>query len=141
MVQEIVERLLIDIVLEVEIHGRTPHSQRDKQRECEQCHSIPRHTGEGVLNILAHTDGLAWRRLNTLLGREECNQEENKCYEGIYTYSNCPAVLQGVTIREVIDHRQREALNHKLCYRHHNKSYSCYAGALAYIAGHHTAKR
>ena len=53
--QEIVERPLINIILEIEVHCRSPHGQRNKQREREQCHGLPRYARHGVLDILADT--------------------------------------------------------------------------------------
>ena len=39
--QELIERPLVNIILEIEAHGRSPHGQCDKQSKGQQGHRIP----------------------------------------------------------------------------------------------------
>ena len=127
-------------MLEIEVHGRTPHRQRDKDRKGQQGHRVPGDIRDGILDILSDVHLLGGRRLDTLFGREERHPKQDEGDRGIEDDSSRPS-LRLVATSQMIYQRKGQSLNHKLGNRHQDESDGSDTGALTDITGHHTTQR
>ncbi len=127
-------------MLEIEVHGRAPHRQRDKDRKGQQGHRVPGDIGDRILDILSDVHLLGGWRLDSFLGGEECHPKQDEGDRGIENDGSRPT-FGLVTTSQVIYQRKGQTLYHKLGNGHQDESDGGDAGALTDIAGHHTTQR
>ena len=139
--EEVIERLLVDIILEIEVRGRAPHRQSNKDGKRQDKHGIPRDVRHRFLDIRNNTHLLMRGRLDTLLRDGKSNHKEHKSHHRKKTDGAKPAMLEILLSPKGIDKRQRQALHDKLSNSYSDKTDGRNVRALLDIAGHHATQR
>ena len=103
--KEVIQRLLVDVILEIEACGRAPHRQSHEDGKCQDEHRVPRHVRHRLLDISHNTHLLMTGRLDSLLGDGKGNHKEHKAHHSEKTDGAEPAMLCILLTAKSVDKR------------------------------------